>query len=315
MPFILISELSFPTNQESTSIRRNAYPEQVPTPPIFDGFTDQVRQHCIGYLSWHSKENTLAKPTPSENHVLQLLGYHVASIIKRLVTQWLDQILGIIRDMPFARKLADSKDAWNQICEYASLFKRQWEEEFGLMDDDHTLPDSTPYPNKTPITIRSTGSAAKMFLCLMLVNRALALDARRTFQRNETCFSEVAVEDLAEDDRACPICREPLGIPNADGEVEMPIRVVACCGNYFGLNCLRTWYSETEVPMCPLCKCKASSLFLEKLFAGDEDSAMEDADELQTRLGRSCPLQARHGDEDLEDGEIEEEMLSRERMG
>ena len=203
---------------------------------------------------------------------------------------------------------------------YAKEFKRDWERMFRKMDDDHTILPDTPLKGTTPVAVRSTGAAAKILFCLMLVNRLLALDARRTYWRNETCFLQVTVESLPEDVKICHICQETLGSPNEDGEIEMPVRVIACCGNYFGGNCLRKWYGDFDNGKCPLCNWPASSLFREKLCSWDEFPG-EDGfqEEIQhgsyrghSRATQYCPMSTQgdlEEDETVEGGTAEENEM------
>jgi hypothetical protein len=55
----------------------------------------------------------------------------------------------------------------------------------------------------------------------------------------------------------------------------MPIRVVSCCGNYFGKNCLKRWYREirTSKKLCPLCKRRPREEFLDKLLNWGDSEA------------------------------------------
>ena len=157
-------------------------------------------------------------------------------------------------------------ELWRSIASYASVFKCEWEAEFGKMDDEPEVLCLEMLEGKTPIAIRSTAAAAKIFLCLMLINRLKSLNIRQKTWRKITGFVEVDAHDLSEDAKCCLICREPLGKANELGEIETPIQVVACCGNVFGKTCLQKWYSECIGAKCPLCKADVASLLLDKLF-------------------------------------------------
>jgi hypothetical protein len=193
------------------------------------------------------------------------LGHHVNKIITSVLEKWTEDMTKVIERLPFTKPIELGADNWEIMDQYVDKFKRAWEAEFGVMDDDEIfwVPIST---DPAFVQIRSTGAAAKMFFCLMLLTRLQALERRRQGWRAISALESVHLGELPADVKDCHICREPLGVPNDDGEVEMPIRVLACCGNYFGVNCLRRWYGEFGNSACPLCKWTASPAFLEKLL-------------------------------------------------
>lgn len=209
-----------------------------------------------------------------------------------------------IARLPFTKAIELGLENWDLIDRYVDAFKKEWEAEFGMMDDDDEMFWVPIATDPTFIHIRSTGAAAKFFFCLMLLTRLQALEERRKCWRAIQCFIEVPLEDLPADVKNCYICQEPFGVPNDEGEMEMPIRVVACCGNYFGANCLRKWYGEYENSRCPLCKWTVSAEFLEKLLFEDHDSE-SDFDNPQEDLASvgSIRYPTPSNDDDMEQSE------------
>jgi hypothetical protein len=135
------------------------------------------------------------------------------------------------------------------------------------------------------------------------------MERRRRDWREIIGFKDIPLKELPGDIKDCHICQQPLGVPDEDGEIEMPIQVVACCGNYFGANCLRRWYGEFENAKCPLCKWTASTSFLDKLcYEGKEDAIDVDDDldkESATARMGSVRVSTPDVDDDLEDGETD----------
>jgi hypothetical protein len=235
------------------------------------------------------------------------LGHHVAAIIMELLPRWTDEMIKLITKLPFTRAIEESLSNMEIIEKYARLFRYEWEEIFGRMDGTEML-WIYRYVEPPFLHILSTGDAAKMFFRLMLLTRLQSLEERRRNWRDIIGFRGIPLKKLPEDVKNCHICQQPLGVPNDDGEMEMPIQVIACCGNYFGANCLRRWYGEFENTKCPLCKWTASSSFLEKLCYEDKDGGI-DVDDLDkesaiARMG-SIRFPTPDVDNDLEDGETD----------
>lgn len=275
---------------------------------IVENFTEMTRQICLRALCWRSQEEHLAYPTPEELRIMEKLGRHVAAIFMELLPRWTNEMIKLNNKLPFTRAIEESLDNIKIIEEYTRLFKHEWEEMFRKMDgsDMHWLPlhvGSSFYHNL------STGDAARMFFGLMLYTRLQAMERRRRDWREIIGFKDIPLKELPGDIKDCHICQQPLGVPDEDGEIEMPIQVVACCGNYFGANCLRRWYGEFENTKCPLCKWTASTSFLDKLcYEGKEDAIDVDDDldkESATARMGSVRVSTPAVDDDLEDGETD----------
>ena len=242
-------------------------------------FTEKTRRVCFGALCWHPDERYLARPTREELRIIAKLGHDVAAIIIELLRRWTYHMIKVNKELPFTRAIEVSLENTQTIDSYTRFFKHEWEEVFGKMDgtDMFWLPlhvDPSFYHNL------STGDAAKTFFRVMLVTRLQAMEKRRREWRDITGFKDVPLKELPEDVKDCHICQQPLGVPDEDGKVEMPIQVVACCGNYFGAKCLRRWYGEFENAKCPLCKWTASTSFLERLCYEDVEDGIDVGDDL-----------------------------------
>jgi hypothetical protein len=275
---------------------------------LLEKFTESTRRICFGALCWRANEDDLAKPTPEELYVLDQLGHHVAAIFTELLARWTKETIKLNRKLPFTRAIEVSLDNMQVIDRYAEFFKHEWEDVFGKMDGTDTI--WLPLHVEPPFYHNlSTGDAAKTFFSLMLFTRLQVMEKRRRDWGDILGFKEVPLKELPEDVNDCHICQQPLGVPDDDGLMEMPIRVVACCGNYFGANCLRRWYGEFENAKCPLCNWPASSSFLNKLcYEGTEEGIDVDDDlDKGSAIAHMGSVRALTPDinEDLEDGETD----------
>ncbi|KAI9845777.1 MAG: hypothetical protein M1838_001538 [Thelocarpon superellum] len=81
-------------------------------------------------------------------------------------------------------------------------------------------------------------------------------DLRRASRKAIETLVDVDLNSLDEDDRACSICLERLGMPEpTQGKIETPVKLP--CGHVFGKNCIKTWFGEHCT--CPSCRRKVES--------------------------------------------------------
>ncbi|KAI9679905.1 MAG: hypothetical protein M1817_004920 [Caeruleum heppii] len=85
----------------------------------------------------------------------------------------------------------------------------------------------------------------------------------------------VAVNDLGEEERVCPICQERFGdtVP-FNGQPEAPVRLPTSCRHVFGSSCIRTWLAGSCT--CPLCRERMASedgAAVEEEGSGDESDS------------------------------------------
>jgi hypothetical protein len=274
-------------------------------------FTVATRKAGIGALSWRKEDRHLADPTPQELSAMEKLGHFVADIILELLPLWTKEQIKYNEDLPFTRAIELSLENVQFIEKYVRLFEQKWEDIYGKMDRTEIL--WCPFDGQQRFEQSlSTGDATKSFFRQMLLTRLQAMEERRLAWRKVICFEETSLDQLPRDVKDCHICQQPLGVPDEDGNIEMPIQVVACCGNYFGGNCLRRWYGEFENAKCPLCKWTASTSFLEKLCYEDMVDAMDRDDDLDrgsaiAQMG-STRAPTPDVDDDVDDEETETDI-------
>jgi hypothetical protein len=245
------------------------------------------------------------------------LGNYVTAIMMELLPRWTNAQIKLNEALPFTKPVKVSLENIQIIEKYVRLFEHKWEDIFGKMDGTNMvwlpLHEQQPFYHSL-----STGDAAKNFFRQMLLTRLQTMEKRRVVWRDMIGFKDIPLSELPKDVKECYICRQPLGVPDENGEIEMPIRVLACCGNYFGGNCLRRWYGEFENAKCPLCKWTASATFLAKLcYEGmeDENESDDDLDE-ESALAQMGSVRAATPDvDDLEDGETHIDSYSLEYGG
>jgi hypothetical protein len=78
------------------------------------------------------------------------------------------------------------------------------------MDDDfrnYSLSHHSRQMRRHHLAIRSTGAAAKVFFCQMLVGRLVAMNIRREATLREIGYEDVAIKDLPSDVTHCIICQ------------------------------------------------------------------------------------------------------------
>ncbi|KFX92909.1 hypothetical protein V490_05100 [Pseudogymnoascus sp. VKM F-3557] len=145
-------------------------------------------------------------------------------------------------------------------------------------------------PGRCLVYLNSSPQAIKMLVICMVTDRIHALDELRNERRQQIGATLVNIEDLPSDAKDCPICRETLGVQNELGELELPVRLVSCCGQYAGERCLQEWYQSPEGRSCPLCRRTPSSSFFEKLYQVDSPFAPSPTVTFLMRAGEPLPM-------------------------
>lgn len=172
-------------------------------------------------------------------------------------------------------------------------FRDEWEKMYGKMTAPiyHSKEDEL----ESTIRIASTGQGARYLLGFMMTDRAKLTDQRRRWEKEEIGFTPVDHTTLPYGCKNCPICQDDMGIESPEGEKEEAIRLVYCCGNIFGKECLLRWVDSEQGGRqdCPFCRAVFTHSLINKLvsdydgmrpgeeeFLDDElESESEDEDE------------------------------------
>ncbi|KAI9743150.1 MAG: hypothetical protein M1818_003445 [Claussenomyces sp. TS43310] len=242
-----------------------------PNPALFVNYTSAVRRAIRNYLTAHEDDNEVGRITQLERVVMEQLGPDAALVICKALEVWFEFVVLHINELPFAKKLIDSKELVASLRMFTARFRQFWEERFGMMDcADRILQVCSDGRRAMPIS--STGAATKIFVSLMLKDRLKVLEIRRQAWRQECGFVQYSLDAIPPDRQECPICQERYGNVDDTGVVDVPIFVVACCGNLFGLRCLRTWYMQPHGAACPICRWRPTDHFIDMLYAVEEDN-------------------------------------------
>jgi hypothetical protein len=223
-----------------------------------------------------NSSNAYANLTPVEEEVLSKFGDNMLFILKKALKIWAEAMLAKVAEDPGFRPIRELEHV-DLIMEYLKVFQKAYEDRYGKMESGK--PSSAFGEIKDHIVfIKSTCYGVKVVLGLLMADRMHVVERKRKLERAIIGFMEVEVEDLEGDGKDCPICQDPMGVESPEGTVEIPLRLVICCGQVIGGRCLRAWlgelmYHDTCRNNCPTCRFKFPKSFLENLFSKDEYAA------------------------------------------
>lgn len=241
--------------------------------------------------------------TPAELTIIEQLGPHVRPMIRTVMNECMEYLERDMMGGEFNRKIFDLHRHLGKIMQLGNRVVELWCYTFGSVEvfadswnvtvrrDEESeydeqvdevisqLKDQVEISKRRQLKkavakkqgrclvyLNSSPQAIKMLVICMVTDRIHALDELRNKRRQETGATLVSVQDLPSDAKDCPICRETLGVHNEVGELECPVRLVSCCGQYAGERCLQEWYRSPQGLSCPLCRRTPSSSFFEKLY-------------------------------------------------
>lgn len=241
--------------------------------------------------------------TPAELKIIEQLGPHVRPMIRSVMNECMEYLERDMMGGEFNRKIFDLHrhlgkimalgnrvvELWCYLFGSVEVFADSWnvtvrrdgESEFDEQVDEvvSQLKDQVEISKRRQLKkvfakkqgrclvyLNSSPQAIKMLVICMVTDRIHALDELRNKRRQQTGATLVNVEDLPSDAKDCPICREAFGVQNEQEEIESPVRLVSCCGQYAGERCLQEWYRSPQGLSCPLCRRTPSSSFFEKLY-------------------------------------------------
>ncbi|OBT48916.1 hypothetical protein VE00_00560 [Pseudogymnoascus sp. WSF 3629] len=241
--------------------------------------------------------------TQAELKIIEQLGPHVRPMIRTVMNECMEYLERDMMTGEFSRKIFDLHRHLGKIMQLGNRVVELWCHTFGSVEvfadswnvrvrrdeeseydeqvdevvtqlKDHVETSKRRQIKKSIaktqgrclVYLNSSPQAIKMLVICMVTDRIHALDELRHKRRQETGGTLVSIEDLPSDAKDCPICRETLGVESEAGEIEYPVRLVSCCGQYAGERCLQEWYRSPEGRSCPLCRRTPSSSFFEKLY-------------------------------------------------
>ena len=199
---------------------------------MFPGYTSETRRQSRVFI--HA-ERLYHKLTAIEEPLLAQFGYDMAQIIRDVLSNWAKATQEMVRSLPGLRPIYAIEKV-DIIMEFLKMYDQRYVLKFGWMDTSSA--DSIGEVKDYTVCIRSTAYGTKIFLGLLMADRIQIMDLKRRDERERIGFEELITSELAEDSKNCPICQEVMGVQTSEGHQEIPIKLVVCCGQVFGIM----WY-------------------------------------------------------------------------
>lgn len=181
-------------------------------------------------------------------------------------------------------QLRDPKnsDSIPLVCHYLERFSEKFEVFFGTMERYEEMKDP-----KGVVVIKSTGFCAKLAVGLMMTDRLHVINHLRRRERERICFETITPEKLAVGDQVCFTCLQPYFEAGEEGEIEQPIKLVICCNQIIGFDCLKTWLNMQSATglfkkTCPMCRFEFPKCFLDRFCTPEnleEDKELDNGEE------------------------------------
>ncbi|KFZ13329.1 hypothetical protein V502_06658 [Pseudogymnoascus sp. VKM F-4520 (FW-2644)] len=185
--------------------------------------------------------------TPAELTIIEQLGPHVRPMIRTVMNECMEYLERDMMGGEFNLELWCYKfgsvevfaDSWNVTVrrDEESEYDEQVDEVISQLKDQVEISKRRQLKKAVAkkqgrclVYLNSSPQAIKMLVICMVTDRIHALDELRHKRRQEAGATLVTIEDLPNDAKDCPICREALGVQNEVGELECPVRLVSCCG-------------------------------------------------------------------------------------
>jgi hypothetical protein len=238
--------------------------------PLLPDFTSQTRQQTKEYLSINNDLVSWGSLTPTEQILMVRFGTTMTSIVEKVLMRWAQVMDSKIQELGSLRPIREYDNVL-LIVEHLKIFQNNYERLFGKMEEGKR----TFNEQIDTVYIASTGYGMKVLLGLFMADRVHVIERTRRISREKIGFSVVDVSELKDDSKTCTICQEKLGVQSLDGVQEDPIRLVICCSQVLGRECLKTWLKEFvhgigHRATCPLCRVKFRENFLKKIFSKEE---------------------------------------------
>lgn len=234
---------------------------------LLAGWTSEDRRKSQRHLMNATSINVGSVPTPFEEKVFGAVGDTLASILRYVLKRW-HKAMKMTLDR-HSLKPVKVEQQLQLIAQYLRWYHQEHEATYGTMEKQNASEPSA----KGTVTIRSTGYAAEVFLGVIMADRVWVLNQRRKDLCKTEGFVPIEPSSLTDDSKYCTICCDELGVANPEGDIENPVRVVICCHQVFGENCLKIWLKENwktfDRDTCPNCRFKFPETFLEKLLGKD----------------------------------------------
>jgi hypothetical protein len=241
-------------------------------PPIFPGYTNEVRDASRVFLSNTRTPDAFGKLTPVEEAVLFKFGGTMLYILRKVLAQWAVAMWEQVSSYSDFTGIREVEHV-NLIMKHLKRFHDLYEQKFGKIEKDTSLSSLGRIKDDT-VYIKCIGYGVKVVLGLLMADRMHVIQAQRQSFKERTGFLEINPKSLDIEHSDCPICQDPMGVESPEEKTETPIKLVICCQQIMGKQCLKTWlgellYSNKFVDSCPTCRYRFPEPFLEKLYGNE----------------------------------------------
>jgi hypothetical protein len=198
--------------------------------------------------------------------------------MKETLEAWVEAIKVRMEERGLYKDLKDREDVY-LIMEHLKDYHQKYEDIYGEMESQTLfgkMKDGT-------VHIRSTGYGVKVLLGLMMADRLHVIEKLRREARERICFEKVHAADLPEDSMNCSICQDPLDIETPEGTMEEGLKLIICCQQVIGENCLKAWLARSGPSIrknCPNCRFDFPPCFMVKLFGEEYPMDVDTEDEV-----------------------------------
>ncbi|CAL3966592.1 unnamed protein product [Diplocarpon coronariae] len=281
----------------------NWYPnaEDLEDIPLCLDYNRDARERSKSFLLQNANPRSIDHLTPVERPIVAAFGITAEYLVKSVLKLWARKMREDMSRIPLYRPINES-DQSTVIMEFLATFMNEWQEMFGLIEET-VQPGLGLDPTGTVVHITSTGYGTKILAGLLMVDRVQVIEIKRKVLSENIGFQFLPVEYLEKDCRSCSICQvstgsaivgaydDELAVVNPEGITEVPVQMTICCGQIFGLICLKAWVAEAvnaqpaRVPTCPMCRFKLPESFSRKLLAPIDDANGSQSDGSKIEVG------------------------------
>ncbi|TAQ90616.1 hypothetical protein B7494_g1073 [Chlorociboria aeruginascens] len=237
--------------------------------PLLPNFTLETRK--ASKQIWYNSESStiLGQFTHLEEVLISQFGWIVVSILKEILQRWDAALCESLEGDADFRPIKKKKQA-DLVMLHLRYFHLEYERKYGRME--HAKSPATALFKRDVCHIKSTGYGIKLFLGFMMVDRLNVVNWKLKAKRENIGFLELNGPSLEGQD--CPVCHEPLDPANPDGAQENSLKLVICCRQTIGEECLKLWLSGRDTfgcpnETCPVCRYKFPNQFLNKLYGSE----------------------------------------------
>jgi Ring finger domain len=210
-------------------------------------------------------------------------GTTIQRIMRETLAEWASAMRIIMKETAPYKSLKE-RESVIKLMEYLEDLHHKYEGVYGLMEEISTFGKVIG----STVHIQSTGYGVKILCGLLMADRLHVIERFRSEERERICFERMDNSDLPADCKNCSVCQDPLDTMTPEGTLEQGLKLIICCHQIIGENCLKEWLARSGPSIkknCPNCRFDFPLCFLAKLFGegykievdpDEEEDDMED---------------------------------------